>query len=109
MEQAQSSALPLQAPGPIDKEPKTPVVDVPAPVIETSHQEDSKAPEADVPEPVAATSHQEESKAPEADVPAPVVPAPHGEEPDAPGADTSRTELGPNEHDNVEIVRASPT
>lgn len=109
MEQAQSSALPLQTQGPIDKEPKTPVVDVPAPVIEISHQEDSKAPEADVPEPVAATSHQEESKAPEADVPAPVVPAPHGEEPDAPGADTSRTELGPNDHDDVEIVRASPT
>ncbi|KFZ19339.1 hypothetical protein V502_03713 [Pseudogymnoascus sp. VKM F-4520 (FW-2644)] len=103
MEQAQSSAPPLQAPGPIDEELKTPVVDVPAPVIETSQQEDSKAPEADVPAPVAATSHQEESKAPEADVPAPVVPAPHGEGPDAPGADTSSTELGPNEHDDVEI------
>lgn len=89
MEQAQSSAPPLQAPGPVDGELKTSVVDTPASVV--------------------ATSHQEKSKAPEVDVPAPVVPATHGEEPDAPRADTPRTGLGPNEHDDVEIVCASPT
>ena len=108
MEQVQSSAPPLQAPSTVDEEPKTPVVDVPAPVAATSHQE-SKAPEADVPAPVAATSLQEESEAPKADVPAPVVPAPRAVEPDAPRPETRGTEPGPNEHDDVEIVRASPT
>jgi hypothetical protein len=108
MEQAQSSAPPVQASSLPDEELKTPVVDAPAPIVATCHQE-SKVPETDVPAPVAATSHQEESKAPEADMPAPVVPAPHDEEPDVPRAETPGTEQGPNEHDHVEIVRASPT
>ncbi|OBT73167.1 hypothetical protein VF21_07931 [Pseudogymnoascus sp. 05NY08] len=103
MEQAQSSAPPVNAPGPADEELKTPVVDAPAPGVAISHQEESKAPEADVPASVIETSHQEESKAPDANVPAPVVPTPQIEEPNARRAENPGTELGPNENDDVEI------
>lgn len=95
MEQAQSSAPPLPAPVAADEELKTPVVDTPAVV--------------DAPTPVVATPPKEEPKAPEADVSAPMVPGPHAEEPSSPRAGTPGTELEPNEHDDVEIVCASPT
>ncbi|KFY36230.1 hypothetical protein V494_05204 [Pseudogymnoascus sp. VKM F-4513 (FW-928)] len=83
MEQAQGSALPSQAPGPADKGLEAPVVDAPVPVV--------------------ATPQQEESNAPKAGATVPVVSAHDGEEPDVSRADTPGTQLGPNEHDDVEI------
>lgn len=98
MEQAPNPAPPVQVPVLVDEKPENPVLGVPASVASTSHAEKPKAPEADEPVAVVANSNPEEPKAPEADVTAPV----------APTADTPGTEMGPNEHEDVEIVRASP-
>lgn len=99
MEQAQDPAPPVQVPDLVDEKLENPVADMPAPVVATFQPEEPKALEAEVHVPVVATSNLEEPKAPEAYVPAP----------DAPRADTPGTEPGPNEHDDVEIVRASRT
>lgn len=96
MEQAPNPAPLVQVPVLVDEKPENPVLDVPASVASTSHAEEPKAPEADEPVAVVPTSNPEEPKAPEATAPV------------ALRADTPGTEMGPNEHDDVEIVRASP-